>query len=545
MKRSLAASLFDLAPASYLKFSLGVAVATLPGALGAQDTAIPDAAAVADLHVVDCLLPGQIRRLGNRTYLTPRRPTQTTASDCQIRGGEYVAFDRADYQTALKVWMESANAGDANAQTMVGEIYEKGLGTTPNYAAAHTWYAKAAKQGSTRAQFALGALYEQGLGVEPDSLAALNWYRQAWGIKEDDLIFESAARREASRQREALEATISGKSAQIEVLKKQLLNLQSKLQGDNNAAAEISTLQALVADLEQQRSASTQTLSALPTAKTREPAFAKQAKEFKGKAKKRMFKKLRAGAYYALLIGNERYDNIENLATPLNDIERAAKVLREKYGFEVKVVPDGNNIAVMEAINDLNNVLDEQDNLLLFYAGHGTRLQAGEAEVGYWLPSNADAPPRDTYWVSNEFITGHLARLKARRVLLVADSCYAGLLSSEPSFMLMGDVEAQYADPDFLKFKFEKRSRLLLASGGDRPVLDEGSQGHSVFANAFIEELERNDGLLSGPQLFLRIRDRVARSARALDFEQTPELKVIKSAGHEVGDFFFLPRSAS
>src|SRR5579862_5218720 len=85
-----------------------------------------------DLEIVDCLLPGQVRQLGNRTYLTARRPTHTTASDCRIRGGEYVAYDRADLKTALGVWMEAAQSGDAEAETNVAEIYERGLGGPPN-----------------------------------------------------------------------------------------------------------------------------------------------------------------------------------------------------------------------------------------------------------------------------------------------------------------------------------------------------------------------------------------------------------------------------
>src|SRR3954469_5505377 len=96
-----------------------------------------------DLEVVDCLLPGQVRNLGNSTYITPRRPVHTTVSDCRIRGGEYVAFDRANLKTALKVWMEAAEAGDVEAQNNVGEIYERGLGTEPNYEAAVIWYQKA------------------------------------------------------------------------------------------------------------------------------------------------------------------------------------------------------------------------------------------------------------------------------------------------------------------------------------------------------------------------------------------------------------------
>src|SRR4030088_863411 len=96
-----------------------------------------------DLEIGGCLLPRQVRQLGNATYVTQRRPTRTTAADCRVRGGEYVAYDRADYKSALKVWLDLAQAGDSDAQNNVGEIYERGLGDTPNYEAAVIWYQKA------------------------------------------------------------------------------------------------------------------------------------------------------------------------------------------------------------------------------------------------------------------------------------------------------------------------------------------------------------------------------------------------------------------
>src|SRR6266404_1422448 len=84
------------------------------------------------LLVVDCLLPGQVHQLGTgMTYITPRRAIKTTGSACAIRGGEYTAYDRSNYTTALKTWLPSAQAGDKVAQTYVGEIYEKGLGVAP------------------------------------------------------------------------------------------------------------------------------------------------------------------------------------------------------------------------------------------------------------------------------------------------------------------------------------------------------------------------------------------------------------------------------
>jgi len=45
------------------------------------------------LFIVDCLVLGKSRKLGSQmTYLSARRPIRTTAGDCEIRGGEYVAL---------------------------------------------------------------------------------------------------------------------------------------------------------------------------------------------------------------------------------------------------------------------------------------------------------------------------------------------------------------------------------------------------------------------------------------------------------------------
>jgi TPR repeat protein len=160
-----------------------------------------------NLLVIDCQLPGQVRKLGqNLTYLTPRRAIKTTAVDCEIRGGEYVAYDRANYKTALNIWLPQAKQGDPIAQTYVGEIYEKGLGIEADYAIAAHWYQQAAEQGYSRAQINLGYLYEGGLGVPRDLTKAMNWYRKASGLTDGDLEYVSSieiANREAARSQSA------------------------------------------------------------------------------------------------------------------------------------------------------------------------------------------------------------------------------------------------------------------------------------------------------------------------------------------------------
>jgi hypothetical protein len=531
-----------------------MALILAPAALVVASAADSDKAAAtkgmvkrSDVEIVDCLLPGQVRQLGNSTFLSARRPIRTTTAECTIRGGEYVAYDRADIKQALRIWMETAQGGDPEAMTNVGEIYERGMGVPPDYAAAAQWYQKAADKGYSRALFNLGTMYEQGLGVEQDQLKALNLYRQAWGIKEDNIIFASAAQREQDELRKQLEDAIAEKDSQLGLLQKQLKDMQDKLAKQPAAektadnTKEVDALKKWIAQLESERKKSTERLAGIP--KTRTPSGTTELTPIPPTADERTLSGINFGRYYAIVIGNQNYQSIESLQTPKYDAARAARILADKYGFTVQILDDANDITMLKTINDLNAVLKAEDNVLIYYAGHGARLKSGSLESGYWLPVNADAPPEDRFWVPNEQITGHLGRLTAKRVLVVADSCYSGLLSTDPSYLFLND-KVSYSK-EYIKFKLPKRSRLLLSSGGDQPVLDEGGGNNSVFARAFLDELEGNQGILSAPELFSRIRKRVEVSASKNKFVQQPEFKSIKGAGHEVGDFFFVPRAKS
>jgi TPR repeat protein len=247
--------------------SLAVALAGLtvvsglfaPGALMAQkESAIPQDPS--RLVVVDCLLPGQVRKLGGQmTYLSPRRPIKTNASDCEIRGGEYVAYDRANYETALSVWKPQAEAGDAEAQAYVGEIYEKGLGRPADFAEAAKWYEKAAAQNSSRAKMNLAYLYEQGLGVRKDPLKALNLYREASGILDDSLMYVSEAKAQQGEllgQIDALTAQFEQQVGEVDRLKAELDTQETQLSSQRAALTQArSEASGLRADTERLRSA--------------------------------------------------------------------------------------------------------------------------------------------------------------------------------------------------------------------------------------------------------------------------------------------------
>ncbi len=251
--------------------------------------------------IVDCLLPGQVKKLGSRfNYITQRSPIKTSAADCEIRGGEYVAYDRANYSTALKIWLPSAKEGDAKAQTYVGEIYEKGFGGTPDYQLAAYWYQKAADQSYSRAQINLGHLYELGLGVEADSQKAINYYRTASGMG-DQLLFASTLSanyvprerfetvkgelKEQLRHSEALKtrletasANLNNQSAALSAAEKELTETTQKLeklmttqrfipQGEAVKSAQAAELSSQIQQLTEHRDSLEQALNQLSTQK--------------------------------------------------------------------------------------------------------------------------------------------------------------------------------------------------------------------------------------------------------------------------------------
>ena len=193
-------------------------------------------------EVVDCLLPGQIRQLGTQvTYVTERRPVRTTKEDCTIRGGEYVAGDRADYGASLKIWLSEAQKGSAEAQYYAATLYERGSDGNPDYQQAADWYRKAADQGDKRAAVSLGRLYEQGLGVSKDPTQAFKWFAKASGLNEGELSLlanKQVPNAQATKRIRELEQALAAKDHEIK-------ELSGELQEVNK---EVATLQTTVVE---------------------------------------------------------------------------------------------------------------------------------------------------------------------------------------------------------------------------------------------------------------------------------------------------------
>ena len=549
------------------------------------------------LLVVDCLLPSQIRRLGGQvTYLSARRAVKTSARDCEIRGGEYVAFDRANYATALRVWLPLAEGGDPAAQTYVGEIFEKGLGVPPDYAAAAVWYRRGAERGYSRAAINLGQLYEQGHGVPKDPVQALGWYRKAAGL--GDLPFGIAATPTPSpqesqqlsvevaqlrRQLDAKQAELTGAQRDLEALRTGLDERRNDANAERDALAglrrqleaargqeqtssgRVRDLEKAVGEREERLAARDREVAELKARLATSDRVQKDSTAEIGRLRENIRESLQRelatrspatttkdgssavglprpkdigtfGNYYALVIGNDQYRQLPRLTTAVNDARDIDRTLKARYGFKVTLLLDANRYQILSALNGLRERLTDKDNLFIYYAGHGEVDRKNQR--GHWLPIDAE-PNSSTNWISNIAITDILNAMNVQQLLVVADSCYAGTLTRSS----VGRLDASLSETERLKviqLMARKRSRMVMTSGGLEPVLDSVGGSHSVFAQPFIELLQSNVGVLSGQEMFRQLQLRVAGTAQRVDAQPVPEYAPIQFAGHEAGDFFFV-----
>ncbi len=239
------------------------------------------------------------------------------------------------------------------------------------------------------------------------------------------------------------------------------------------------------------------------------------------------------GTYHALVIGNDAYAHLPTLETAVFDAREIARVLEQKYGFQVTLLTDATRSQILNAITDIAQSLTRTDNLLIYYAGHGWLDERSQS--GYWQPVDAEIDSTAN-WISTRYeISAVLEASAARQLLVIADSCYAGALT-DPS---AGILEAP-RDDDAIEQALERRSRLALTSGGLSPVLDQGSGGHSVFSAALLDVLSENPGVLATATVFSELGASVVAAAARYGVEQDPQLAPITDAGDEGGEFFFV-----
>ena len=236
--------------------------------------------------------------------------------------------------------------------------------------------------------------------------------------------------------------------------------------------------------------------------------------------------------YYALIIGNNNYEKLEDLDNAVNDAKDLEKVLKEKYGFETTLLIDEKSDETENAIIKFTQNREKNDNILIYYAGHGELVK--KQNRGYWLPTDA-GPTQDSKWLSNNNIKDLISSSEAKHVLLIVDSCFSGSLMRGS-----GDQKSveKLTSKRIARLQ-AKKTRIVITSGGNEQVVDGiGASTNSVFAQPLIKYLKENTDVIQSIKLFQKVQSYVIDNA-----DQTPNHSTIHGTGHDGGEFLFFPIS--
>jgi len=374
------------------------------------------------------------------------------------------AFKEGDFKKAFEIWSNRAESGILD------------------------WY-----DGDPDSQYELGNMYLEGTGVVKDYKKALYWFKKA------------ANRDNAKAQ-----------------YKYGLMHFLAYGVKQNNKKA----LSWILKSSEQGNSDAEAWLKSFPVKNVYGLAkeIESRAKEIELK-KQESIPKLDYGNYYALVIGNDDYLHLKPLSNAVNDANDVASMLRSKYQFNVQLLTNVTRDEIVTALSKLRKTVSAKDNILIYYAGHGYLDK--DQDEGFWWP--IDATDNDqVHWVSNETVMRSVRAMKAKHVIVVADSCFSGTLTR--------GVKVINKNPDYINEILQKKARTVLTSGGLEPVSDVGGGNNSVFAASFLRTLNENSGVMNGHELFIKIRKQVMQNTK----DQTPEYGDIRKAGHDGGDFLFV-----
>src|SRR5262245_1344074 len=240
------------------------------------------------------------------------------------------------------------------------------------------------------------------------------------------------------------------------------------------------------------------------------------------------------GRYHALLIAVQQYDHqsVKSLEYPVSDAQQIERELTGRYTFEpqnVTLLKNPDRRAIFDALDQLAEKLTPEDNLLIFYAGHGHWDE--QRKQGYWLPRDATRDRRSE-WISNSDLRDAIRGIKARHILLISDACFAGgIFLAREAF---GPASSAIAELDNLP------SRTAMTSGALTTVPD-----RSVFVVYLLKRLgENTEARLPALELFNKLRLPVINNSPTQrdGSRPTPRYGTIFEVGDEGGDFIFMRR---
>jgi hypothetical protein len=232
------------------------------------------------------------------------------------------------------------------------------------------------------------------------------------------------------------------------------------------------------------------------------------------------------GNYFALIIGINHYEDkrIPQLDNPIKDAKQLKNILIQGYTFEsnnIIYLENANRKSIFKALVEIKSLIGKNDNLLLFYAGHG--FYDKEMDSGYWLPSDSEKDNKSE-WISFDDVIHHLRAINSKHTLVISDACFSGGFLKERSLTLTDKAMTDL---------YQVPSRKVITSGNLTTVPDE-----SVFMKYLVRTLNENhEPYMTEEMLFDKIKIPVVNNS-----DTTPLIGVLSKTGDEGGNFIFIKR---
>lgn len=216
---------------------------------------------------------------------------------------------------------------------------------------------------------------------------------------------------------------------------------------------------------------------------------------------------------YALIVGNNKYNATSqwsNLNNPNHDANEIAKVLENDYGYQTTLLLDTTADAVYAKLFEYNDKLKAEDQLFIFFAGHGD-YDDTYFDDGFLVMSNSKSTKEDPYrktYVQYATLRQMVNKLPPKQLMVAFDVCFGGTFEQnvkELKGRAKMDDYTNLAATEFLSSKLKFNTRVVLTSGGKNVVPDGYAGQHSPFALKLLEALKARggaNGMLTAHDLF-------------------------------------------
>ena len=233
------------------------------------------------------------------------------------------------------------------------------------------------------------------------------------------------------------------------------------------------------------------------------------------------------GHIWAIVIGINQYQSTRNLKYAVNDARAFRDYLKNYVGLpEERIYYLADRDATKTRIESLlgttiKRKASKDDTVIIFYAGHGavepdpSNLD-GDGFEKYLLPHDADLEDLYSTSISMNDIRTIFARIRADRLIFIADTCYSG--ASGGRTMMATKTRANLSDKFYDRIARGKGRVIISSCSANEISKEDDNLQHGVFSYYMLEGLkgkadQDEDGIITVSELFSYISRKVPQAS--------------------------------